>query len=91
MIGRGYLRLLLGKILQRPAKALRFEYGQFGKPRLAPNPESGLEFSVSHSGDLVLIAVSNGRAVGVDVEMVRADIDPDGIAKRFFPSTKIEG
>jgi 4'-phosphopantetheinyl transferase len=84
VIGRGYLRLLLGRILRLPAKSLRFEYGEFGKPRLTPIQEPRLEFSVSHSGDMVLIAVSRARAVGVDVEMVRADIDVDGIAERFF-------
>jgi 4'-phosphopantetheinyl transferase len=84
VIGRGCLRLLLSGILGLPAKSLRFEFGEFGKPKLTSTQAQGLEFSASHSGDLVLIAISRGRAVGVDVETVRTDIDIDEIAARFF-------
>jgi hypothetical protein len=38
---------------------------------------------------LVLIAVSRGRAVGVDIEKVRGDMD--GVAARFFHKWSIEG
>jgi 4'-phosphopantetheinyl transferase len=82
--GRGCLRLLLGKLLQRPAESLRFEYDEFGKPRLPLTPERGLRFNVSHSGDLILIAIAKGRAVGVDVEKVRFDFDLESISARFF-------
>ena len=42
------------------------------------------QFNVSHSGDLLLIAIAINRAVGVDVEQVRTDVDFDAIAARFF-------
>jgi 4'-phosphopantetheinyl transferase len=84
IIGRGCLRFLLGKILNLPANGLRFEYDELGKPRLIPIQENGLRFNVSHSGDLVLIAITKDRAVGVDVEKIRADLDLDGLAARFF-------
>lgn len=84
IIGRGYLRLLLGRILKLPADRLQFEYDEFGKPSLAPDQSFPLQFSVSHSGDLILIAIATGRAVGVDVEEIRTDLDPDLIAERFF-------
>lgn len=84
VIGRGYLRLLLGRILDLPPNKLRFEYDEFGKPGLIPKHRLPLQFNVSHSGDLILIAITMGRAVGVDVERIRADLDPDEIAARFF-------
>ena len=90
IIGRGRLRLLLGKILGLPASSLRFEYDGFGKPKLTSTQEQRLQFNVSHSGDLVLIAVTRGRAVGVDVERIRGDIDVDGLAKRFFSTNENE-
>jgi len=80
VIGRGYLRLLLGEILDLPANKLQFEYDEFGKPSLIPDQGLPLQFNVSHSGDLVLIAITIGRAVGVDVEKIRTDLDLDGIA-----------
>lgn len=88
IIGRGYLRLLLGQILNFPAAELQFEYDQFGKPGLTPKREPPLEFNVSHSGDLILIAIAIGRAVGIDVERIRTDLDPIGIAARFFSASE---
>jgi 4'-phosphopantetheinyl transferase len=88
IIGHGCLRLLLGKILDLPANSLRFEYEELGKPRLVPIQEKGLRFNVSHSGDQVLIAITKGRAVGVDVERIRADLDLDGLAARFFSTNE---
>jgi 4'-phosphopantetheinyl transferase len=88
VIGRGYLRLLLGQILDRPANKLQFEYDEFGKPSLIPNQGLPLQFNVSHSGDMILIAITIGRAVGVDVERIRTDFDPDEIAARFFSANE---
>jgi 4'-phosphopantetheinyl transferase len=84
VIGRGYLRLLLGGILDLPANKLRFDYDEFGKPTLVPTQGLPLHFNVSHSGELILIAITTGRLVGIDVERIRTDLDLDGIAARFF-------
>jgi 4'-phosphopantetheinyl transferase len=84
VIGRGYLRLLLGRILDLPANKLQFEYDEFGKPSLIPKQRPPLQFNVSHSGGMILIAITIGREVGVDVERIRTDLDPVIIAARFF-------
>jgi 4'-phosphopantetheinyl transferase len=84
VIGRGYLRLLLSEILHVPANRLQFEYDEFGKPQLTPTQRLPLQFNVSHSGELILIAIAIGRAVGVDVEKIRTDLDVEGVAARFF-------
>lgn len=88
--GRAYLRLLLGQILDMPANELQFEYDEFGKPNLLPGQRRALQFNVSHSGELVLIAVATGRAVGVDVEQIRTDLDPNSIAAQFFSASECE-
>ena len=88
IIGRGYLRLLLGQILDLPANEVRLEYDEFGKPGLIPGQGRRLEFNVSHSGELILIAIATGRAVGVDVERIRTDLDPDSIAAQFFSASE---
>lgn len=90
IIGRGYLRVLLGWAIGLRAEELQFEYDEFGKPSLAASYGSELQFSVSHSGNLVLIALARGRSVGVDVEMVRTDIDVADLAKRFFSTAESE-
>jgi 4'-phosphopantetheinyl transferase len=84
VIGRGLLRLLLGRISDEPARQLRFEYDKYGKPSLIAERASPLQFNLSHSGEVVLIAIAVGRAIGIDVERIRADVATDRIAENYF-------
>ncbi|MBO0766892.1 MAG: 4'-phosphopantetheinyl transferase superfamily protein [Hyphomicrobiaceae bacterium] len=83
LISRGLLRTLLGRYLDMPPEALAFGYSPYGKPALAV-PDTPLRFNVSHSGELLLIAVTLERALGVDVEEIRRDMEVLEIAARFF-------
>jgi 4'-phosphopantetheinyl transferase len=87
VIGRGVLRVVLGRILDTGPDSLSFHYNDFGKPHL-PDAQNGLclQFNVSHSGDLILIALAANRQIGVDVERVRDGLEPEAIARRFFSS-----
>lgn len=60
---------------------LAFELGPNGKPRLA---DVGPPFSVSHSLDRLLVAVSDAGEVGVDVEKRGVPRDQAGIARTAF-------
>jgi phosphopantetheinyl transferase len=82
MGSRGALRALLARYLDADPYELRFELGAHGKPGLRGEPtdtrwDSGsgpsedLRFNLSHTGELMLVAVSAGREVGVDVERAR--------------------
>jgi 4'-phosphopantetheinyl transferase len=53
-----------------------------GKPALA-DASIGLEFSVSHSGDWVLVAVTTAAPVGVDVEQLKEHTDYDRLLRRM--------
>jgi 4'-phosphopantetheinyl transferase len=89
LIGRGLLRVLLGHYLGVAPDHLRFDYTPFGKPHLATGQAArALQFNVSHSGELLLVAVTAGRALGVDVEQIRPDIEVEEIATRFFSSNE---
>lgn len=82
---RATLRQLLGSFLGREATEIEFAYGLHGKPQLAANdPKLPLEFSVSHSADLALIAICCGRRVGVDLERHDAKVRIHKLATRFF-------
>ena len=64
---------------------LKFAAGEYGKPYLAGVPR--LHFNISHSGDLVLCALSD-EPVGIDVELIKpAKLN---VAKRFFRSDEYE-
>lgn len=77
------LRLFLACCLGAEPAAVRYDRGVSGKPRL----EAGfapLEFNLSHSEELALLAVARQRAVGVDVEHLRDVPEALGIADAYF-------
>jgi 4'-phosphopantetheinyl transferase len=80
--GRAALRALLGRYLQIDPAAIRFAAGPNGKPRL--DPPSPVQFNVSHSAGLALIAVAAEADVGVDIEQLRPRSDLPGLARRVF-------
>ena len=74
LLSHGLLRLLAAHYLERPARDLAFEYGEFGKPHVAGADEGRLAFNLSHSGDLMLLAFARSGRVGVDVERWSASL-----------------
>ncbi len=59
-----------------------------GKPFVA-NPPGRLEFNLSHSHELALLAVSTVAPVGIDVERLRSISDPLRIAERVWPEADV--
>jgi 4'-phosphopantetheinyl transferase len=91
IVGRGVLRLLLGRYLETPPADVRFSYGAQGKPALSgEHSASSLRFNASHSGELALYAFVKECEVGVDVELVKGDFATEEIAERFFSASEIE-
>jgi 4'-phosphopantetheinyl transferase len=84
------LRNILGNCYcDRPAGALEFEFNPHGKPRLRDFPQ--VNFNLSHSGDLALVAVAQGKGrVGVDVEEVRSEAVEHAVAERFFSPGEVK-
>jgi len=82
---RSALRLLLSRYLGIPGAELAFEYQSGGKPQLAArqNPLD-LQFNVSHSAGLALIAVTAGTRLGIDIERIRGDVEVSTLTERFF-------
>ena len=82
---RALLRMILGAYMDSDPRKLVFHYSEKEKPSLAPaHSVSTLEFNVSHSGGMALLAFSRERLLGVDVEQLRVDFDHAAIARRFF-------
>jgi len=84
LAGRGGLRALLAAQLGVSPGEVRLAQSVRGKPVLAENLTPRIDFNVAHSGQVVLIAVSLGAEVGVDVEATRPLPDALGLAERFF-------
>jgi 4'-phosphopantetheinyl transferase len=68
---RGWLRLVLARYAGRPAAQLAFGHAACGKPYLDDDALGWLRFNVSHSEDLMLVVVADGREVGIDLERIR--------------------
>ncbi|MFC7484539.1 4'-phosphopantetheinyl transferase family protein [Luedemannella flava] len=82
----GSIRVILARYLGVPAGLIRWRRGEHGKPELAGGGH-GLKVNLSHSGDLAALAVSHGRAVGVDVQRL-APVDATALAARYFPEAE---
>jgi 4'-phosphopantetheinyl transferase len=76
------LHTLLAAYLQTGAQSCELANDHNGKPYLVtPQLQPRLEFNLSHAGDLVVIALARGHAVGVDVEWLRPLDDLEGLTK----------
>jgi 4'-phosphopantetheinyl transferase len=85
IISRGSLRVLLGSYLGVPAHEVGFAYSRYGKPYLVDSDHiSPVEFNLSHSEGVVVLAFTKDRRVGVDIEYVGRNFDFEEIAGRFF-------
>lgn len=85
IIHRSTLRRILAGCLDCDAAAIRFSYSRLGRPYLS-DPNSDLDFNLSHSGDDAVLALSTLGAVGVDIERMRTLPDYLAIARRTWPS-----
>ena len=84
------LRSIVSSYVNSPARELQFAAGPYGKPKLAPiHATEKIEFNLSHSHEVALIAVAQGREIGVDVEWVRKDFAFDEVAQRFFTAREV--
>lgn len=83
-VAHGALRILVGHELRTRPAALAWACGRYGKPELAP-PWSGLHTSLSHSADMIAVAISSHRPVGVDLQHLVPGPDTVWLAARFFP------
>jgi 4'-phosphopantetheinyl transferase len=82
VVGRGLLREILASYLQVAPGDLAFSYNRQGKPALAGC--SPVEFNIAHAHEVVALAFTLGRKVGIDVERIDRAIDVLLLAERFF-------
>src|SRR5262245_12146118 len=83
------LHEILGRYLGIDPGRLSFDLGANGKPSLTRALANGIEFNLSHSDEMALIAVSHGRELGVDIEQVREKFEFQEVAERFFTAQEV--
>jgi 4'-phosphopantetheinyl transferase len=84
------MRVLLAGCIGRAPSAVDIEDGPVGKPELRPVPGSErLQFNLSHSHGVGVLAVAMEDEVGIDVERIRPLPDALAIAEQFFADGEI--
>jgi 4'-phosphopantetheinyl transferase len=87
LVTRALVRTVLSRYAPVRPEDWVFSAGARGRPQIsAPRPEPPLEFNISHSADLIVLAVTCGRALGVDTESIAArEADIAGLDRYFAP------
>lgn len=84
-LAHGMVRQVLSYYLGCAAAELTFLMGEHGKPMLIqPNMSHNWQFNLSHSGEWVAIAVTEGASVGVDIEQEKPLAQWESLVRRFF-------
>ena len=90
IIGRATLRGLLSGALHAAPSSLAITCGRRGRPMLAP--AGGLDFNVSHTGDVAVFAIATGASprIGVDIEPCRRKVAVERLARRLLSAAERE-
>jgi 4'-phosphopantetheinyl transferase len=84
------LHEILRRYLPIDPAGLSFDISANGKPRLPLTlARSGVQFNLSHSNEMALVAVCHEREVGVDIESVNEDFEFHELAERFFTAKEV--
>jgi 4'-phosphopantetheinyl transferase len=94
---RAALREILGQLIAIDAGSVGFRAAGHGKPEIdweameaaGMAGGSALQFNVSHSAGLGLVAVGRGGALGVDVEKVRPITEAERIVASYFTPSEL--
>lgn len=83
----GFTRTVLANYLKIEPDAIEYQKGNQGKPYLAEillTANDNLQFNLSHTEDVALLAITQGAEIGVDIECSERKTDWRGIVQRFF-------
>ena len=86
IIARSFLRKILSNILGINPLDIIISTNKFGKPALDHKKYSNIKFNLSHSGEIIIYAVSLSNEVGIDIEILDSTINHLEIAKNYFSS-----
>lgn len=85
LVTRALVRWALSRSVPVAPGSWELAEGEHGKPRVVGPAEAlPISFNVSHSGSVVVCAVADGTAIGVDVEALDRVRRFEKIATRFF-------
>jgi 4'-phosphopantetheinyl transferase len=86
LITRALVRTVLSRYLSIDPRECIFSTNTYGRPEIvnAEARQACLSFNLSHTHSLIVLGVTRGRALGVDVENVRVREAAIDVADRYF-------
>lgn len=85
IVARAMMRKILANYLDEKPEQISFEYNKQGKPFITHM--SKIEFNLSHSGELALLAVGQNASMGVDLEFF-SERPYDEIGRNLFSTAE---
>lgn len=92
LVTRALVRTVLSRYFPVDPKDWVFATNAYGCPYAVniPAKDAGLSFNISHTNSMIVLGVTAGRALGVDVENFRAREVSIGMADRYFSPLESE-
>jgi 4'-phosphopantetheinyl transferase len=84
LVGRALMRTVLSRYAPVVPQAWTFSFNPHGKPSIASPHVRSLEFNLSHTEGVLVLAVTAGAAVGIDVERQCRRPNARELAQRYF-------
>ena len=90
VVSRGVLREVLGLYMGMTPREICLRVDRWGKPALTSlGDRRPLRFSISHSVDVLMVAVVARGQVGIDVEWIDQSLDWRPVAEQILPETEV--
>ncbi|MDX1492321.1 MAG: 4'-phosphopantetheinyl transferase superfamily protein [Pseudohongiellaceae bacterium] len=92
LITRAALRCALSEYFpELEPKQWQFNKNAYGRPEIAgPGYEQAIQFNLSHTTGLIVLAITGEGELGVDVENLSRKCEPAQLADRFFSKVESE-
>jgi len=91
LVTRALVRTVLARYMPVAPPDWRFAANAYGRPEIATpqGRRAGLSFNVSHTRHLIVLGVTRGRALGVDVENVGRREAVTDVARHYFAPVEV--
>ena len=90
LVSHALLRGALSQLVDRSPAQWQFGLNAYGKPHLANSvPHLDIQFNLSHTQGMAVLALAMNREVGIDVEHLDRQETNTDIAERFFAPEEV--
>lgn len=89
LVTRALVRTVLSRYVPIVPQDWVFSANAYGRPAIVNAQAEDLTFNISHTHSLIVLGVTRGRALGVDVENVLARSVSTDVADRYFAPQEV--